>query len=87
MRQRQSIEECLPNLVSVEEVAERISGDPKRLVRQWKRTGEVRVHKIGNGDYRVDPDDVALWLEGRRVPTPAERKTQATVIRRRAFGA
>jgi excisionase family DNA binding protein len=68
-----------PRAYTVRQVAERLSLSVTR-VRELIRAGELRSFKVG-GSRRVDPGDLALFLDERRrrtvAPTPAREPKPA----------
>ena len=57
--------EGLPRLLSIGQLAERLGTTP-RHVRRLVAERRVPFVKVGRL-VRFDPDDIAVWLDGRRV--------------------
>ena len=58
------------------QVAKRLAVKPDKIL-SWIRSGRLRAVDVGNGRrrprFRIDPSDLADFLEARRVQPPARR--------------
>lgn len=63
-------------MLSPPEVAKRLRVKPDKVI-GWIRSGRLRAVDVGNGRrrprFRIDPADLADFLESRQVQAPARR--------------
>jgi excisionase family DNA binding protein len=74
--------EGLPRLLSIGQLAERLGTTPRR-VRRLVAERRVPFVKVGRL-VRFDPDDIAAWLDARRVGGPGGIDGAAPPARRPA---
>jgi excisionase family DNA binding protein len=63
-------------VLTVPEIAARLGRDPE-TIRRWIRTGKLRARKVGT-QHVVDERDLAMLLDGDRLPLPRAWKTTST---------
>lgn len=63
-------------LLTTRQLADYLGVSPETVLRRW-RAGELPGFRIGSNALRFDPEEIAVWLEGRRGGLVAVRDDEA----------